>query len=362
MKKKFSGLLLMLPVALTLTTALAAESSLLLNIKQFQNLAVENSRQSTIDELDIKAKETALDDVKEDANFSIGIGTTDDMYNNGITREVNTMIAESDLEYAKRVKEMNLDNIELDIYKASLKVLILEKQLDVESRKLYILNQKYDMSKARYNEGKITENDLDDVKHTLDSKSIDQEKINKDLEAANLELKRILNVEMNSTPVKVKDQLTFEKADKIDIKQVIVKALEKSSDIYKKEQDLKAKEKTMEIASKYYEEGEYRFRDSKTALEAAKLDLDDAKTNIEVQNQNKYNDILTAMDKVDLALKWEQICQKKQDDAKLKYDKGLISREDLFNAEEKLLDAQYGKFTAIHDYNAIKAEFDSLYK
>jgi len=63
--------------------------------------------------------------------------------------------------------------LKLDVYKAALDKLLVEKELDTEKAKLDILSEKYSMAEARYKEGKITENDLNDAKYALDAKKID---------------------------------------------------------------------------------------------------------------------------------------------------------------------------------------------
>lgn len=362
MKKRFTGILLMVPMIMAISTVLAAEGTLLFNIEGYQKLALQNSKQAVIDELDIKAKESALKDAQRDAEFTVTLGTTKDMYNGAITREVATLQAETELEYAKRAKKDNEEKTRLDIYKASLNVLLLQKNLEMQTSLQKNLEEKLKMAEARYKEGKITDSDLDDSRNLLDIKIIEVEKAEKDLEAANLELKRLLNVEMDDTPIKVDDKLVPAKEEVVVLNEVIEKAMEKNLDLYKKTQDLKAKEKTMEISEKYYKEGDFTYDDNKTSLEIARAEEADARTKLEVDVRNQYNNLLTAKDNVELAQKWEAICRKKLDSEKLKFEKGLISREELLSTEEKYLDAQYKTFAAIKDYNSLKADFDSLYK
>jgi|LSQX01.3.fsa_nt_gb outer membrane protein TolC len=361
MKKRFIGLFLMIPLVMTITTVLATEG-IKFNIDGYQKLAIENSKQGLIDELEIKAMESALEDAKEDAEFTVLLGTTQDMYNGSITREVKPLEAQANLELAKKTKDKNTEDANFNIYKEALNVLLLQKQLDTESAKLDMLKEKYKMAQARLKEGKITDNDLDDSGYAVDTKTIEVDKVKKDMEAANLELKRLINVKMDESPVEIEEELVFSGNLNVDMSEVIEKAMAKSVEIYQKEQDFKAKEKTSEIAQKLYNEGDFTYNNDKANFEIAKVELEEAKTKIEVDVRNKYNTFLTAKDSVDMATKWEQICQSKLDSAKLKYEKGLISREELFNAEEKSFDAKYAKFATTKDYNVLKAEFELLYK
>lgn len=362
MKKRFAGLFLTLPLVFTLTTALAVEGDLIFNIEGFQKYAVENSRQAVLDNLQIKAMESALEDAKEDAEFQSYSGTKIDMLNNAIKKEVAPLEAQANVEYARREKEKNVEGLKLDVYKATLDMLLVEKELETETEKLDISSERYSMFEARHREGKITDNDLSDAQYSFDTKKIDKDKTVKKLETANLELKRLLSLELDNEPLKIEEELVLADWEDVDLEEVIEEALKNNMDIYKKSKDLEAKQKTMEITEKYYKEGNFTYDDNKANLETAKIDFEDAKVSLEVDIRNKYNDLLTKKDKVELASKWLDIQKKKLDNAERKYQKGLISREELLGAKEKFLDAQYENFVAIRDFNIVKAEFEALCK
>ena len=192
-------------------------------------------------------------------------------------------------------------------------------------------------------------------------KIIDVNKVTNKLEAANLELKRVMGLEMNEDMIEIKDVLSLDSRAKIDIEKVVENALNNDVELYIKSEELKASEKTMELTKEGYEQGTATYDGNMLNLENAKVDLEDAKVNLEVSIRNKYNDLLTAKDKVDLAYKWESINKNKLDNAEFKFEKGLVSKEEVLNAKEKYLDAQYQTYLAIYNYNIVKAEFDTLY-
>jgi len=77
----------------------------------------------------------------------------------------------------------------------------------------------------------------------------------------------------------------------------------------------------MEITERYYTDSNSIYNENKTNLELAKVELEDAKINLEVEIRNKYNDLLTAKDNVELASKWENIQKKKLENVELKFKK-----------------------------------------
>jgi outer membrane protein TolC len=359
MKKRISLVVTILFIA-TVTTALAAEG-LKFSIPESKKIAANNSKQMVIDDLNIKVKESALLDAEKEAKKSTSASTRYDVLNNKIAKEVNTAKAAADLEYAKKTKEKNLKKLELEAYKATSNMLLIQKELEMEKGKQNILNEKYKIAETRLKEGKLTENDLIDTKYSLDQKVIDIDKVSKKLEAANLELRRILGLDMNEDLIEIKDKLVLVTTADIDVEKVVENALNSDPEVYIKGEELKASEKKMEFTKEGYEQGTTIYDENMLNLENAKINYEDAKVNLEVSIRNSCNDILTARDKVRLAQKWEAICLSKLNNQEFKLEKGLISKEEVLTAKENYLDAQYQTYLAIYNYNILRTEFDTLY-
>jgi outer membrane protein TolC len=358
--KKHISIIVTILLAASISTVFAVEG-LRFDVEDSKQLAVDNSKQTVIDDLDIKAKETALKEAEKDAKMSTSGNSRTEILDNKIKKQVTVPKAAADIEYAKKVKELNIDKLKLDVYKASLNMVLIRKELEAETAKQEILKEKYNMAEVKFKEGKVTENDLFDAKYALDAKTIDVNKINKKLETANLELKRLVGLSMDDTMVEIKDDLALVSTADIDIDKVVEEALNNDVDVFIKNEEYKASEKTMELTEEEFEEGQPTYADNKLNLESAKYTLEDTKANLEVTIRNKYNDMLTAKDKVELAQKWEAINKTKLDNAQLKYEKGYISKEELLNSKEQYIDAQYQTYLAIYNYNTIKTEFDTLY-
>jgi len=359
MKKRISLIVSILFVT-AITTVFAAEG-LKFSIQESKKIATSNSKQAVIDDLNIKAKESALRDAEKDAKMSTSVNTKIDILNNNIAREVNPAKAAAELEYAKKIKEENLKKLELEAYNATANMLLIKKELEMEKGKQDILNEKYKITETRFKEGKLTENDLIDAKHALDLKAIDINKVTSKLKAANFELRRILGLDMSEDLIDIKDNLILASTKDIDIEKVVENALNNDAELYIKGEELKASEKTMEFTKEEYEQGTAIYDENMLNLENAKVNFEDAKVNLEVSIRNKYNDILTARDKVRLAQKWEAICIDKLKNAEFKFEKGLISKEEVLNAKENYLDAQYQTYLAIYNYNILRTEFETLY-
>lgn len=358
--KRIIHISIVIAIMLSLTTVYAVSDNMELSVNAIVKMVAENNRQACIDDLEIKAEESAVKKAQNDAKFLGDAYGSTAILSNRVTKLVRPLEAEAKLEAAKMTKKDNLRNSQLTAYKAALDILLAQKELEMEKQKLEILKEKYDIIKTKYDKELITENDLRDTEYGLESKHIDIGKVNEKIRSASLKLKKLLNMPLDDTPFDIKDELKFFAVRKIVIDEVVKEAQECNTGIYQKEENLKAKEKTVELMEGLYKAGDTTYDTNILNLETARMDLEEAKINLEVNIRNKYNDLLNQQDKVELAEKYLTLLEKKLKAAEVKYNTGNISREAFLNEKEKFIDAVYRKYAAIHDYNIAKAEFENM--
>ena len=347
-------------VTLISTMVQAGDSDLGLSIKDAQEEALNKSTQSRMDDLDIKMKESLLKDAIEDANYLPFAGDTDSLVANKIKSQVAPFEAEVNLELAKKNKEDHIKDLELDSYKASLDILLIEKELEKENVKLKNLQEKLDMVKAQNSVGKATSNDVSTAEYSVSGKQIDIVKIEDRHKAAIFEFKKILNLPLDDSAINITDSISYLDLGEVDLNTTVLEAISVDTFVYEKEQSVKAKGMRLEITGEYYSQGASEYAEATFDLESAKIGLDDVKIDLEVNLRNKYNELLNKRDKVELAKSYEAVMLKFLDAAKVKYDLGVISKEELMNEEEKYLDSTYQEYSAAKDYSVAKGEFIRL--
>jgi len=353
--KKLICVIITLSILLTSTAAIAAGKKLSCTIEEAINIALENSKQTDIDNLDIKINEIILNDSKYDLNPGSG-NSLDNAYKTG----VEPIIVETNLEMAKRNKENNEKSLKLDVYRAALDILLTEKELQSEKEKLAILKEKYEMARTRFQQSSITEIDVYNAEYAVGSKEIDISKVEDKYESAVYEFKKLLDLPLDETPVEIRDNIVMGEMDEIDIDEVVSNSLANNASVYKKSQNVKAEQKNLENTKHYFHQGDSTYDTAMYDLEIAKLDLEEAQANLETDIRNKYNDLLNSRDKAELAKAFAGLAEKKLQIARVKYDNGTISKEAYLSEEESYLNALYEKYVAIHDYNIIKAEFEEM--
>ncbi|KPU27425.1 hypothetical protein TR13x_04970 [Caloranaerobacter sp. TR13] len=356
MKRIVSIIICILLVGITIVYAIG--DNLIFTVQDAQETAKMNSKQIKIDDLEIKTKQSELEEAKDEAKEKGGRPgrTISQTLDNLIIGKVNPLIAETNLEIARMNKDNNIKELKLNVYKLTQEILLTQKELDIEKQKLIILQEKYEINKAKFTEGNITNNDLFNFEYEIDSKEIKIREIEQNITTLSLELKKLLDLPLDENIIAINDELKAEVLKDFDIESSISKALESNISIYEKSQNVKAKELTLELTSKYYNEGDSRYNEAKYDMESAKVDLEDTKINLEVDIRNKYNELQNLKDQLELAEKYFDLISKNVKIANTKYESGTISKYELLQLKEKMLDATYQKYLAIYNYNIAKQE------
>lgn len=355
--KKVISIFVAVSILFSCSTVMAAGQKTVLSIEEARKIAAEKSKQAFLDDLNMRNKEIIL----KDSVYTLPSNSAP-VEEYEYKANVEPIEIETNLELAKRTKVENLKALDYEAYKAATDVILLQKQLDIEKQKLSMLQDKYSIIQAKYKQKTVTENEVNDIEYSLESKKNDVNKAADSLEAAKLELQRLLDMDINEILVDVKDEIkySYEKYEDTYIGEVVAKALETNSTVYEKAQNLKMKDKYLERLNHYVKQGNSAYDNAYYDLQTAKLELSDAKADLEISIRNKYNDLLNQQGRVEVAEKYATLMTKKFAAAEAKYKNGTINKESYLGEKEKYLDAGYQRLVEIHDYNILKLEFENL--
>ena len=331
-----------------------------MSLEQAIEIAINNSIQYKIDDINIALKEEALRQAKENAVFLGDAYGTERILNNRIIKEVRPFEAEIALEIAKKTKEDNINNLKTNVKKAVQNLLMAQIEKAIETKRLDILFERYELLKGKLKQGIITENDLTDIEFSIENKRMDIIKAGEKIERAENNIKKLLNLPFDSKLINIKENMKFELLKYIDANKAVNDAINNSTSIYKLIKDIEVKEKILDLTGQYFPETNIDYITAKYNLEDAKAALDEAKINIEVSVKNSYSNLLNLRDRVYLAEKYIAIVGEKLKLAELKYKNGLITTDALINAKEALINAEYQRYTAIYNYNLSKIDFEAM--
>jgi outer membrane protein TolC len=319
-------------------------------VAELQKTALENSRQALIDDVDIKKKEMAVRTVRAD----------DNAMSDSILSVTKPMDVQLELDAAKMGKQDHLNQLKVDVYKAAMNIQLCNKEIELQEYKLTVAQEKLTMAKARLKAATITQDVLDSAQYDVDSSAVDLTNVKEKLNSLYLELRKLLNQPLNTSAVTITDELKLAIFKDIDVDFAINSLYKSETSVVKAAGKLTIAQTAMDIAAKLYAKDTLHYDDNAMDLEEAKLDLAAAKTALDAKVKNKYNDMVSQLDNVELANKYAELSQKKLANAQTKFDKGTITKETYLAAKITLMEAEYAKLSSIAGFNGTKAEFDNM--
>lgn len=356
--KKIIAILLLFTSSLLVNVVSAAEennfsglnTNMVYSISQLQELALNNSRQAQVDDADIKKKEVLVRTVRTDTTAM----------SDSIQSIIKPLDVALELDIAKRIKQDNLNQLKVDVYKAAMNVLLCEKELAFQEDKLVMAHEKLDMVKSKFQTASIIQNDLDSAQYDFDRNTVNRASVKEKLNSCYLDLRNLLNQTPDALPVKIKDDLQLSAFKDVDVNLWLNSLHKKEASVLKAAGKLELSQTAMTLAEKLYRKGDLTYDSSVMDLENAKLDLALAKNSLNVKVRNLYNDVITRLDNIELASKYVELTRNWMENAQTKYDQGTISKEELLSSKVACLDAEYARYSAIADFNRVNAEFDNL--
>jgi len=347
--------------AFLFSPVLAQEEPLVLSVEKAKELAEKNNWQLAVDDLEIQTKFNALEKAREDAKIlQYSYGTTDNMLDMSLAREVKPIEAETAYEAAKLNKGKNLERLKTDVEKAIYEILLLRKQLELENYRYQVLQERYRIMQVKFSQNIVTESDLDNMKFSVDSKNMDIGSLKDSIAAAELKLKNLIGLRLDGAPLELSAEIKYEPYRNISIDELVKIGIRNNVEIYRLGRNVLAREKEMEVVGRFRSLTSGRYDESRYAYEKALADLETAEANLEVNIRNAFNELLTLEDKVNLAVSREELLKKKLEIAKTKLGTGMMSREQYLAEEQVYMESVFGTLKAKYDYTMRQLEFQVL--
>jgi hypothetical protein len=319
-------------------------------VKELQDMAVSNSRQALVDDVDIKKKELAVRTVRSDINAM----------SDSILCVTKPMDVKLELEAAKRARQDRLNQLKVDVYKACMDILLCGRKIEMLEKKLSMAEKRLEMAKAKLDTDMVTRDEVDSAQYAVDSSRVDLSGAKDELGSLCLELKKLLNLPLDTTPVKIAGDIKQDSMLKADTDLILDSLYETETSVFRAAGKLEIARTAMDIASDLYREGDLYYDSAVLDLEEAELDYLAAKRELETKVKNAYNDMANRADSLELAGKYTELTARKLESIKIKYERGTVSLEDYIRAEEALLDAQFAELSAIVEYNVARAVFVNI--
>jgi len=351
--------ILILVIILVLLTTLMAYAEN--EIKKYNydtaiETALSNSIQPALDDYNISAMESALEDARLEAKKGFIGGTPQEVVERTIIQKVAPVEAEVNLEIAKRTKTDNENKLKHEVFSKIMQVVLSEEKINLKKKRIELLEEKYDIDMVQFREGMLSEADITDEELAISVEKLELAKMETALKEDILEVKQKMHLDLSD-----ENKIDFEYqlmelgspylAHTFSLDKAIEKALESDTEVYRAEKALETAEMKFEITKKYLKPGHDYYDYKEYEMESAKKALYDAKTNLEVSIRNAYNTLLTASDAVKLEKKKQELEEKRMSVLLTKYDAGLLSRSEIIESELSILAQQQAVLDTVLDFN-----------
>lgn len=342
--------------------AAEVEIPAVLSLAEAREIALKNNKQTIIDDLEIKSKEKALETAKENAAMASDAFGPESVLNNRIRKEVRVKEAEANLETARRKKQDNIEKLKLNISSTFNNILLAQKELEKELRKLEIAEEKYEIAKRKYNIRSISEDTLSNIEYEVISRSLSVESAKEKLKSLDIRLKDLLGLDLDGPELVINGEINMADFEELDIDLLVAETIDSDTGVFSAAGKYNVAKRIMELTEELIKPDTEIYIGNKINLETALRDYIAAKRNREVDIRNSYNDLLNLRDNVDLALRYEELQKRKLENAKTRYEAGKITKEEYLQAEESFIDAVYNKYRAICDFNIKYENFLTMIK
>lgn len=318
--------------------------------------AVKNSNQPALDDFNIKAKESALEEARKDASKSFLGGSKQEIAEYRIKKEVVPLEAEADLEIAKKEKLDNERKFKADVYSEMLRFILAKDRYNIKSEKTALSREKYIIDSMQFSEGILSKAEIEDEEISLSIELLELKKLETEMKSVILDAKQKLHVDLSE-----ENEIDFEYAldkvgsryliDSFNLDNAINRALSRDTGVYGKKMDLEIARMKFDITKEYLMPENDYYVQKEYELNVAEKALYDESTELEVSIRNTYNELLTAQDSLVLAEKRLELEEARLNSLKVKYEAGILSRRDLIDNEISVLDCKLAVYEAICNFN-----------
>jgi hypothetical protein len=335
--KKIIIVLIITIVLGAFSSAVAENGDIKYNIEEYISIALENSL-----DLDLMLKE--IDTLQEEYDDAVDLADrTPDTYGSTsvlgykYTKFITPLEKLAELNKANNSYKDKITEITTDVKKIAMKIILLNKKLAYENNILDNIKEKYNIALTKYEKETITKSTLDGYDFDVKNQELKIKKLENELKTEDMNLKSLAGFELGGELLNVEDELVIYLLPETDINDKVIDRLESNAQVLYYQEMLAAKDKKLEIAGDYYNTYDYEYKVVLIERDNTALSLKKEQYNIEVSIRNGYNNLLALMDSFEITKMDTLIIKEKHDINILKYNNGMISKEELLNSENALI-------------------------
>lgn len=330
-----------------------------LSLAQAVEMAMKDNLQVELAALGLEQAELALEQAKfaqKKALNQIDKYSLAKDQNMALVLDVVPVQSESAKVIAEVGKAYTENVIKFGVEAAYYGVLRAEKMLEVSEASLLRAQEQLKQAEAKFKAGTVAKYELISAEAQLKSAEAAVNEAKAGAEKARMTLNQTLRLNLD-TPVKLTDQFSFAPAGDIDTDKVFQEMTEKDSSYVLAREKYNINKVNFDYHQKYFTKNTFAYREAEYAFKESEVNLEHAKTQLQLNIKNAYMDLKTAEDNYHVLTKSVEQAKEAYRLTKLRYDVGMATGYDLLGAETALKQADMALLNALYNYNLAKAKF-----
>jgi outer membrane protein len=339
-----------------------------LSLAQAVEMAMKDNLQVELAALGLEQAELTLEQAKSAArkaskqigieipNMAGGISTIRKDQNMALAIDVIPVQAESGKIIAETGKAYTENVIKFGVEAAYYGVLRAEKMLEVSEASLIRAKEQLKQAEAKFKAGTVAKMEVISAEAQLKTAEAGVNEAKAGVEKARMALNQTLNLNLN-TPMELTDKFSFAPAGDIDTDKVFQEMTEKDSSYVLAREKYNINKVNFDYHQKYFTKNTFAYREAEYAFKESEVNLEHAKTQLQLNIKNAYMDLKTAEDNYHVLTKSVEQAKEAYRLTKLRYDVGMATGYDLLGAETALKQADMALLNALYNYNLAKAKF-----
>jgi len=267
--------------------------------------------------------------------------------------KMGVTLAEKGVVQTRELTRMTIEQMFYETLHAEEEKSIQEEVLKAAERDLEIVQKKFDSGMASELEVMSAEAGVADA----------QQKYNaavRDAEYSMMNLNKYLGLPVK-TQLKLNNKLELASLPEVDIEEKVAEAIENRLEVISAVEQYDMDKMNFDLISVWYTPNTYKYQAAKYSMENSNYLLVSAQQDVEISVRKAYNDMLNAYEMLDVMKKQVQLAEKSYKVARIKYEVGMSTANEMRKALNAYNEAKLGESQLVLSCNLAKINFEASY-
>jgi outer membrane protein len=368
MKTKLFAVVLCLVIACTLFVSAGADEVkdiMTFTLQQAVDYALENSAAIKLAntaaekaQVGYREAKSASDKAEKAEEVRVPMGSEMAFESFKLKKGYYKEMADMGVTLAEKGRDQAIETVKMAVQGAYFNLLFAEEKAQIQKNMLDSAKKDMDIANKKFELGMVSQVDVLSYEAALESAKLGYNTALRDLEYQSMSFNKTLGLPLK-TEVNLTDSLTFEEQPEADIEESVTLALQNRYEVIAAKEQYKMEKRGFELTASWYPENTYTHQQAKYQLESSFTKLVSTEQDVELSVRKAYMDMQSAYESISVLGKNIERLQKAYDIARLRYDTGMATSQEVVNALNALNDIKLQHLQAIHGYNLAKIQFEA---